>query len=93
MSTVGPWQHNKHNQTFPLQNCIRGFWHCQRARLENVELAGIKELLLPVKGENSQRSANPKHTHSYSPTESHTLMRTPNYTPIPIEMVLKPLWS
>lgn len=20
----GPWQHNKHNQTFPLQNCIRG---------------------------------------------------------------------
>lgn len=43
-------------------------WHCQRVWLENVELAGIKELLLPVKGENSQWSANPEDTQTHTHT-------------------------
>lgn len=43
-------------------------WHCQRVWLENVELAGMKELLLPVKGENSQWSANPEDTQTHTLT-------------------------
>ncbi len=58
-------------------------WHHQRAVLENVELAGIKQLLLPVKGENSQRCANPRRTHT------HIHMQTPNNTPHPAEVVFK----
>lgn len=43
----GPSQHHKHNQTFLLQNCIRGL-ALPESGLETVELAGIGELLLPA---------------------------------------------
>lgn len=46
-------------------------WRCRRVWLENVELAGIKELLLLVKGENSQCSANLQHTQTHTLTCNH----------------------
>lgn len=84
----GPWQHNKHNQTFPLQNCIRGL-ALPESRAGKCRASWHQGAPVTSKGGKLPELCQSKaHTHTH--IRSHSHMQTPNYTPIPVEVVFKP---
>lgn len=77
-----PWQHNKHNQTFPLLNCIRGL-ALPESRAGKCRASWHQAA--PVTGKGGKLPAL-----CQCKAHAHTLMQTPNYSPISANVVFKP---